>query len=60
MMRDEVDDVLRAYAKSELIDNDPDAEQRSKDRAVYMEGVEALYPGKSFRAPRRQKQKTNH
>jgi hypothetical protein len=54
-MQEEVDDVLLAYAKSELIDPDETSKERAEAREKYMDGLKAMYPGKHFRAPRRRR-----
>jgi hypothetical protein len=54
-MGDELDAVLRASAKSELLDPDPNAEERAKHRETYMNGIQALYPVQTFRAPRKKR-----
>lgn len=53
---EEIDDLLRSYAKSELIDDDPDpdAEARLKLRSDTLKGMQSLFPG-SWRAPRKKK-----
>ena len=47
----DIDTLLRAYARSNLIDPDPDAEIRREERLVKLAKTHALYPG-SWRAPR--------
>ena len=49
---EEIDDLLRSYAKSELIDDDPDAEARLKKRSETLKGMQLLFPG-SWRAPQK-------
>lgn len=53
---DEIDSLLRSYAKSELIDADtgPEAEARLKERAEKLKNMQSLFPG-SWRAPRKKK-----
>jgi hypothetical protein len=48
----DIDRVLRDYARSPLIDPDPEAEERSRDRAAKLQGIQALHPG-TWRAPKR-------
>lgn len=50
-MAAEIDDLLRSFAKSDLIDNDPESEQRAKDRAVRLNSLKVIHPG-SWQAPR--------
>ena len=47
----EIDSILRSYAKSDLIDPDPDSELRAKERAKTLKAMQALHP-ESWRAPR--------
>jgi uncharacterized protein (TIGR02646 family) len=54
-MQKELDDVLLAYAKSELIDPDEGSEDRAAAREEYMRDLKALYPGRPFRAPRKKR-----
>lgn len=42
---EEIDELLRMYAKSPLIDPDPDSEQRAKKRAEKLADWKILYPG---------------
>jgi 5-methylcytosine-specific restriction endonuclease McrA len=54
-MDTEVDEVLLSFAKSDLIDPDESSDERSAAREEYIKDLKALYPGKSFRAPRGRK-----
>jgi hypothetical protein len=47
----EADEVLLAFAKSDLIDPDESSPERTKAREQYMDGLKALYP-KAFRRAR--------
>jgi hypothetical protein len=49
---DGIDSVLREFARSALIDPDPDSAARAEDRAAKLQQVQALYPG-NWRAPRK-------
>lgn len=49
---DEIDGLLRYLAKSPLIDDDPEAEERNREGAKKLRELEALYPG-VWRAPRK-------
>ncbi len=51
-LADDVEKVLSAYARSVMIDLDPEAEKNAKDRAEKMHEPMALYPGGMWRAPR--------
>ena len=42
---DEIDTLLRNYAKSELIDPDPDAKARARARSVKLRQMQGLAPG---------------
>lgn len=42
---DEVESVLRDYARSELLDVDPDDKEYKKRRSDYFKQIEALHPG---------------
>jgi hypothetical protein len=42
---DDIDDLLSTYARSELLDADPESEQRAKSRRAKMKEFKALYPG---------------
>jgi hypothetical protein len=42
---DAIDTLLRANARSELIDPDPEGETRARERAEKFRQREALYPG---------------
>jgi hypothetical protein len=46
------DDILLNFAKSDLIDPDESSDERTAAREEYMKGLNALFPNKSFRAPR--------
>ncbi len=52
----EIDDLLRSYARSPLIEADPEAEARDRDRAADLKSMEALFPG-AWRAPRKKNSK---
>lgn len=45
-LEDDIDALLRRYARSPLIDIDPDAEKRAQERAAQARRWKALYPGK--------------
>jgi hypothetical protein len=47
----DIDEILRSNARSELVDDDPDSETRSAERAANLGKWGALYPG-TWRAPR--------
>ena len=51
-----IDTVLREYAKSPLVDPDPESPARAKERAKQLAELEAMYPG-NWRAPRRRRSK---
>jgi hypothetical protein len=51
----ETDAVLLAFAKSDFIDPDEGAADRSAAREEYMKDLHALYPGKPFRAARKKR-----
>lgn len=50
----EIDELLRNHAKSELIDDDVEAKARYKKRTANLKDMALLYPG-SWRAPRKDK-----
>ena len=50
-LADEIDKLLREYARSSLIDPAPESEQRAKERATKLNDLRILYAG-SWRAPR--------
>lgn len=50
----EIDEILKSNARSDMIDDDPEAEARALQRAATMKGQMALFPG-DWRAPRRSK-----
>jgi hypothetical protein len=50
----DIDSVLRNFARSPLIDPDPDSDSRAQERAVKLRREQALYPG-NWRAPRRER-----
>jgi len=52
-----IDEQLRDFAKSPLIDDDPEAEARNKESAKKLKDMEALYPG-AWRAPRKSRRAT--
>ncbi|MES2601522.1 MAG: HNH endonuclease [Pseudomonadota bacterium] len=52
----EIDSILRSYAKSDLIDVDPDSETRAKERSKKLKDMASLHPG-SWRAPRAPRKK---
>jgi hypothetical protein len=56
---DGIDSLLRDYARSLLIDPDPEAQVRAEKRAIELERFQALYPGESWRgrAPRSSRRK---
>jgi hypothetical protein len=53
-MANEIDDLLRAYAKSDLVDPDPESHERAKERDRRLGAMKVVYPG-SWRAPRERK-----
>lgn len=53
----EIDKILRAYAASDLIDDEPDANERLKDRTAYLKETEALYAG-NWRGPRKKRDRS--
>ncbi len=50
----EIDQLLRKYAHSPLVDDENDSEERQSERTGNLENLKALYPGK-WRAPRNKK-----
>ena len=54
---DGIDSLLRDFARSPLIDPDPEAEVRAEERAAKLQQVQALYPG-NWRAPRKKRSAT--
>jgi hypothetical protein len=50
-LSDELDELLRKNARSALIDEDPEADNRADARATALRSWNALYPG-NWRAPR--------
>lgn len=54
---DGIDDALRQHAKSPLIDVDPEADIRAKERTANLDAIEAIHPG-SWRAPRKKRGKS--
>lgn len=44
-MRDDIDNLLRKYARSPLIDPDPDGEARAKARSKKLSDLRILFPG---------------
>jgi hypothetical protein len=50
-LRDRIDALLRDYAKSDLIDPDPESDDRAREHAAKLASLERLYEG-SWRAPR--------
>jgi HNH endonuclease len=52
---DDIDALLREHARSPLVDPDPEADARAKERATKLKNLEALYPG-GWRAPRKSRQ----
>ncbi|WFU23140.1 hypothetical protein QA649_34430 [Bradyrhizobium sp. CB1717] len=53
----EIDNVLRSFAKSDLIDDDPESQERAKERAAKLGAIMVLHPG-SWRAPRAARSRT--
>jgi hypothetical protein len=51
---DEIDDLLRRYARSPLIDLDPEAERLTQERMASLKSTEALFP-QVWRAPRKKR-----
>ena len=51
---DDIDSLLRASARSLLIDEDPEAASRTEERMAGLKHLETLFPG-SWRAPRRER-----
>lgn len=47
-----LNDVLREHARSPLLDEDPDHDAERRARLKRLKGIEALYPGSLWRAPR--------
>lgn len=45
--------TTRVAYEDELIDPDETSKERAAAREEYMDGLKAMYPGKSFRAPRK-------
>jgi hypothetical protein len=45
-LAEEIDELLRRLAKSELIDPDPESEERAKAREKRMKELKNLAPGK--------------
>jgi 5-methylcytosine-specific restriction endonuclease McrA len=54
-LADEIDELLRDFAKSPLIDDDLEADARNQESAKKLRELEVLYPG-AWRAPRKSKQ----
>ena len=46
-LAEEIDTLLRTFARSALIDPDPEAEARYKERAAKFKEWEALYPARA-------------
>ena len=44
-LKDDIDELLRQSAKSGLLDPDPDAEKRFRERTAKLKGYEAIFPG---------------
>lgn len=44
-LADSLDDLLRDFAKSPLLDEDPEATQRLQERGTKLKDLEAMYPG---------------
>ena len=44
-LQDDIDEFLRASAKSGLLDPDPEAEKRFRERTSKLRGYEAIFPG---------------
>jgi hypothetical protein len=55
---DEVDKVLCGIAYSPMIGSDPEKEKRAAARTTKQRNLEALYPGESWRAPRKKKRQS--
>lgn len=55
-LADDIDELLREFAKSPLLDDDPEAQARNIESAKKLKELEALYPG-AWRAPRKAKKK---
>lgn len=56
----DIDEILRGIAYSAMIGRDPEKEVRAERRAAAQKGLEGLYPGESWRAPRRTKGRARH
>jgi hypothetical protein len=44
-LKDDIDELLRESAKSGLLDPDPGAEKRFRERRAKLKGYEAIFPG---------------
>jgi 5-methylcytosine-specific restriction endonuclease McrA len=53
-LENEIDSILRDYARSSLIDDDPEQKDRAIERTVKLKQLEALHPG-TWRAPRKKR-----
>jgi hypothetical protein len=51
-LEDQIDSLLRNYARSPLADPDPEADNKAMERRTSEKKLKALYPG-TWRAPRR-------
>jgi hypothetical protein len=49
---EDIDSLLRNFARSELIDPDPDVGERAEERAAELEKLKAIFPG-TWRGPRK-------
>jgi hypothetical protein len=54
---DAIEALLRDHAKSPLIDEDAEADERATERAKKLKETEALYPGLDWRAPNKRKKR---
>jgi hypothetical protein len=49
---EDIDSLLRNFARSELIDPDPDVGERAEERAAELEKLKVIFPG-TWRGPRK-------
>jgi hypothetical protein len=49
---EDIDALLRQYARSDLVDDDPEAQARASERKAKLAELEAIYPG-SWRGRRK-------
>jgi hypothetical protein len=48
----EIEDILMAYARSSVLDDEPKSEEEIRERAEALKSIEGLYPG-NWRTPRK-------